>query len=266
MLQRIRNQTGYQQKRDDYERVVCFNDMPLEVQQRVFGKVKQVERVTKLPLVCKQWKEGLEVPSMAWSEFRFAPMLHQGDQNCYLLGDLKQKVELKNYKNLESWLRQRISGMKAIKISDRFGSEEKCKKIYSAIINNLSDAQDLESLQLAFQSSIVVDQFLPSCKHLLTHITDLSLETWNMSFSQERAHALSYFTNLKSLTIGALQGYGDNAKQPILQGFPQGILSLTNLEFLQARCCFCHSIIIMTDIIQSSIQLQRVYLINTLTK
>eukprot|EP01024_Parvocaulis_polyphysoides_P032328 TRINITY_DN28972_c0_g1_i1.p1 TRINITY_DN28972_c0_g1~~TRINITY_DN28972_c0_g1_i1.p1 ORF type:complete len:499 (-),score=44.69 TRINITY_DN28972_c0_g1_i1:243-1739(-) len=230
MLQRIMNQRRFQLERESSG--MFFNDMPIEVQQRVFGKVEQRDRITKLPLVCSQWKKALEVPSQAWADFMLAPMLHK---DCYLLGQTKQNQEEATYKQLENWLRNRIEGMRLIRVSDRFGNDEKCKKIYGALLNNLQYAQELETLQLTFKSTIVVDQFLPAAKHFLSRITSLSLETWNVNFTQERTNALAHFTSLKSLTIGALYGYGDNEKQPILEGFPQGVLSLTNLEYLQVR-------------------------------
>eukprot|EP01026_Neomeris_dumetosa_P075644 TRINITY_DN80208_c0_g1_i5.p1 TRINITY_DN80208_c0_g1~~TRINITY_DN80208_c0_g1_i5.p1 ORF type:complete len:477 (-),score=48.91 TRINITY_DN80208_c0_g1_i5:5182-6612(-) len=211
-----------------------FSVLPLEVQQDIFRRVNQTDRITKLPLVCKRWEAALRGPSCAWSEFTLAPASFQMESR-YLRSGNNPNKQVINFCTLEQWLRQRIEGMKVIRMSDRFGSDENHKRMHNTLLNNLPYAVNLESLELAFKSPFLMDYFLPRATPFLTKLTTLKLETWSVQLTPERMASVRKLTTLRSLTIGTLYGYGDTEKQPLVDGFPSDVLALSNLERLQIR-------------------------------
>eukprot|EP01025_Chloroclados_australasicus_P042071 TRINITY_DN44810_c0_g1_i1.p1 TRINITY_DN44810_c0_g1~~TRINITY_DN44810_c0_g1_i1.p1 ORF type:complete len:477 (-),score=7.04 TRINITY_DN44810_c0_g1_i1:635-2065(-) len=210
------------------------NKLPREVLLDIFRRVHQTDRVTCLPLVCKQWYLLLRIPSQAWVEFTFAPTFLRYDSGRQLMRRNAAKDAI-NYYKFTQWLRQRVAGMKTIWLSDRFGSNENCKRMYDALLNNLPYAQEVQCICLAFQSPLVMTYFLPRAQEYLQKLESLKLETWNLTQYPEKLVVLTQFQNLRCLTIGSLYGYGDDERQPVLDGFPIQVLGLTALEELSIR-------------------------------
>eukprot|EP01026_Neomeris_dumetosa_P038785 TRINITY_DN3165_c0_g2_i2.p1 TRINITY_DN3165_c0_g2~~TRINITY_DN3165_c0_g2_i2.p1 ORF type:complete len:460 (+),score=44.42 TRINITY_DN3165_c0_g2_i2:360-1739(+) len=215
----------------DHRHSVPIAKLPIDLLQDIFRRSSQYDRMYKLPLVCKAWNRALQQPSHAWSDFTFAPSFFRGNE---MEAVTRTKDEI-NYYRLMCWLRQRVGGMEIIRVSDRFCNQVNCARMQQLLLENLQYASKLKSMWLAFKSPTILNTFLPEGIENLQQLSTLKLETWNVQFSPHHLAQLAALKSLKSLTVGALFGYGDEEDVPFLVEFPREVCFLPLLEELVLR-------------------------------
>eukprot|EP01025_Chloroclados_australasicus_P050631 TRINITY_DN5843_c0_g3_i1.p1 TRINITY_DN5843_c0_g3~~TRINITY_DN5843_c0_g3_i1.p1 ORF type:complete len:456 (-),score=39.73 TRINITY_DN5843_c0_g3_i1:4108-5475(-) len=206
--------------------------LTVDLLQDIFRRSSQHDRIYKLPLVCKAWSQALQQPSHAWADFTFAPSFFRGSQDDAPITKTKDEI---NYFRLMCWMRRRVGGMQLIRVSDRFCNEVNCDRMQRLLLDNLQYASKLNTLWLAFKSPSILNGFLPEAIENLQKLSTLKLETWNVQFGAHHLAQLAALKNLKSLTIGALFGYGDEENVPFLVEFPREVCYLPKLEELVIR-------------------------------